>query len=116
MFLGTKAWASFPVQHTGKAEAGKTAVITKGEIDKKVRTEITAISKSELEKNVQNRGGGGNDTLILVLLWFFLGWAAAHRWYAGKPAGMNILFILTAGGCGIWAIIDLIKILTGEFK
>lgn len=55
------------------------------------------------------------EMLILVLLWFFLGALAGHRWYAKKPVGWNILFILTAGGCGIWAIVDLVNILTGKF-
>ena len=55
------------------------------------------------------------EQLITLALWFFLGGLAAHRWYAGKSAGSNILFILTAGGCGIWAIVDLINILTGDF-
>ncbi|MDZ7847578.1 MAG: NINE protein [Owenweeksia sp.] len=40
---------------------------------------------------------------------------AAHRWYAGKPTGWNILFILTGGGCGVWAIVDLINILKQDF-
>jgi hypothetical protein len=56
-----------------------------------------------------------DEIWILLLLWFFLGGLAAHRWYAGKPVGANILFILTLGGCGIWALIDLINILTGKF-
>ena len=55
------------------------------------------------------------ELIIILLLWFFLGVFAAHRWYAGKPTGWNILFILTGGGCGIWAIVDLINILTGKF-
>jgi hypothetical protein len=52
---------------------------------------------------------------ITVVLWFFLGAFAAHRWYRKKPTGWNILFILTEGGCGVWAIVDLINILTGKF-
>ena len=32
-----------------------------------------------------------------------------------KPVGWNILFILTLGGLGIWAIIDLIQIITQDF-
>ena len=55
------------------------------------------------------------EKLITLLLWFFLGGLAAHRWYVGKPTGWNILFILTAGGCGVWAIVDLINILTDKF-
>jgi TM2 domain-containing membrane protein YozV len=56
-----------------------------------------------------------DEMWILVLLWFFLGFVAAHRWYAGKPAGWNILFILTGGGCFIWALVDLVHIFKGKF-
>lgn len=60
--------------------------------------------------------GGADDTFIItLLLWFFLGGIAGHRWYAHKPTGWNILFILTLGGLGIWWLIDGINILTGNF-
>lgn len=55
------------------------------------------------------------ELLVTLLLWFFLGFLAGHRWYRGKPTGWNILFILTGGGCGIWALVDLVHILTGKF-
>ena len=51
-------------------------------------------------------------TLILCLL---LGGFGAHRFYVGKPL-TAILMILTLGGFGIWALIDLIVIATGGFK
>ncbi|NND62811.1 MAG: TM2 domain-containing protein [Flavobacteriaceae bacterium] len=50
-----------------------------------------------------------------LLLWFFLGAFAAHRWYLGSPVGWNILFILTLGGLGIWAIVDLVDIITEKY-
>lgn len=57
----------------------------------------------------------GDDQLIALLLWFFLGGLAGHRWYLGSPVGWNILFILTLGGLGIWWIIDGIDIITGNY-
>ena len=51
-------------------------------------------------------------TLILCLL---LGGFGAHRFYVGKPL-TAILMILTLGGVGIWALMDLIIIATGGFK
>jgi TM2 domain-containing membrane protein YozV len=54
------------------------------------------------------------DWLVTLLLCFFLGYLGAHRFYAGK-IGTGILQLITAGGCGVWAIIDLIFILTGKF-
>lgn len=56
-----------------------------------------------------------NTMLITVLLWLFLGGFAAHRWYKKKPAGWNILFILTLGGLGIWWLVDGINILSDNF-
>jgi hypothetical protein len=50
-------------------------------------------------------------TLILCLLVGFLG---VHRFYVGK-AGTGVLQLLTLGGLGIWAIIDLIMIAVGNF-
>lgn len=51
----------------------------------------------------------------LLLLCIFLPEFAAHRFYAGKPI-TAILFILTAGGFLIWWIIDIIMILSKNFK
>ncbi len=57
----------------------------------------------------------GYDKWVAAALWFVLGVFAAHRWYAKKPVGWNILYIVTLGGLGIWAIVDIINILTDNF-
>ena len=61
-----------------------------------------------------------NDTssrnwVAALLLCIFLGTLGIHRFYAGK-IGTGILMLLTAGGFGIWWIIDIILIATGEFR
>lgn len=53
--------------------------------------------------------------LIAFLLCLFLGNLGIHRFYVGK-IGTGILMILTFGGLGIWALVDLIMIITGSFK
>jgi TM2 domain-containing membrane protein YozV len=53
--------------------------------------------------------------LPVFLLFFVLAWLGVHRFYVGK-IGTAILFIITLGGVGIWWIIDLILIVTGNFK
>lgn len=50
-----------------------------------------------------------------ALLCFFLGFLGLHRFYVGK-IGTGILMILTFGGLGIWALIDLVMIIVGSFK
>jgi TM2 domain-containing membrane protein YozV len=53
--------------------------------------------------------------LVALLLCFFLGVLGVHRFYVGK-IGTGILQILTFGGLGIWALIDMIIIIVGSFK
>lgn len=45
------------------------------------------------------------DSLIMYLLWFFLGSIGAHRYYLGD-VGRGIAMTLTLGGLGFWALID----------
>lgn len=53
--------------------------------------------------------------LVAFLLCFFVGVLGIHRFYLGH-IGIGIVQLLTAGGCGIWTLIDFIRIITGDLK
>ena len=55
------------------------------------------------------------DWLTALLLCFFLGGLGIHSFYAGKT-GLGVIQLLTLGGCGIWALIDFIMIICGNYR
>lgn len=61
--------------------------------------------------------GSVSDKRLLpgFLLCFFLGIFGAHRFYAGK-VGTGLLQLFTLGGLGIWTLVDLILLVTGNFR
>ena len=61
-----------------------------------------------------NEGTQGKDWLVTLLLAIFLGGLGVHRFYVGK-IGTGVLQLLTLGGCGIWALVDIILIAMGKF-
>lgn len=56
----------------------------------------------------------GNYTVTLLLA-LFLGVFGVHRFY-NKKIGTGIAMLLTCGGFGIWTLVDIIIIMTGNFK
>ena len=59
--------------------------------------------------------GGGKSQLVALLLCIFLGTIGIHRFYLGY-IGIGVLMLLTAGCCGILALIDLIRIIIGDLE
>ena len=54
------------------------------------------------------------DWTTLLILSVLLGGLGVDRFYAGH-IGLGVLKLLTVGGCGIWALIDIIMVATGKF-
>lgn len=83
-----------------------------------LNSKIIVKSSNKQNKNVKNHSstyGGGKSQLIALLLCIFIGVLGIHRFYLGYT-GVGILMLLTAGVCGILALIDLIRIITGDLK
>ena len=60
-------------------------------------------------------GNSEKSFVATLLLCVLLGVFGVHRFYVGK-VGTGIIQLLTFGGLGIWALVDLIMIDTQTFK
>lgn len=60
-------------------------------------------------------GGPGKSFITTWVLSLLLGTFGADRFYLGKT-GSGVAKLLTAGGLGIWALVDLIMTLTGNTR
>ena len=59
-------------------------------------------------------GKSEKSNVTALILCLFLGGLGVHRFYVGK-IGTGVLQLITLGGLGIWALIDLIMIIMQKF-
>jgi TM2 domain-containing membrane protein YozV len=78
-----------------------------------VATNMGATGAATSMGNAMGVAAVGKDWLVTLLLSIFVGGLGIDRFYLGYT-GLGILKLLTAGGCGIWWLIDLILIVTGS--
>ncbi|RYD56074.1 MAG: TM2 domain-containing protein [Sphingobacteriales bacterium] len=57
----------------------------------------------------------GKSQIIALILVLLVGGLGIHRFYLGYT-WQGVVQLLTLGGCGIWALIDLIRIVTGDLQ
>ncbi len=97
LFLSVFAtYASFPVQR-----ATSNNITT------------TVVEKTNDDLSSPAAAAGDKSQLIALILVLFVGGIGIHRFYLGYT-WQGIVQLLTLGGCGVWALIDLIRIITGD--
>ncbi|WP_396159900.1 TM2 domain-containing protein [Flavobacterium sp.] len=95
----TATYASFPVQRTTPNNTNTTVVV----------------ENQEDELSSPAIAGEGKSQIIAAILAFAIGGLGIHRFYLGYT-WQGVVQLLTLGGCGIWALIDLIRICTGDLQ
>lgn len=83
-------------------------------------TLITIVGKRKFffnlfKKRIFKKLVAGDNQIVAAILCFFLGGLGIHRFYLGYT-WQGVVQLLTAGGCGIWALIDFIRILVGDLQ
>ncbi|MFK7832666.1 MAG: TM2 domain-containing protein [Winogradskyella sp.] len=77
-------------------------------------TEVVENTQEEVVSLAFDAASGKSQVIALVLV-ALLGGLGIHRFYLGYT-WQGIVQLLTAGGCGVWAIIDLVRIITGDLQ
>ncbi len=123
-FYLQNANAAFPV---ASSKAENTAVVAKNTTLNTLTTEKEALAKTsvtkqeakkvakEAKKALKAKDGGGKSQVIALILAIIIGGLGIHRFYLGYT-WQGVVQLLTAGGCGIWALIDIIRIITGDLQ
>jgi hypothetical protein len=57
----------------------------------------------------------GKSQVIALILVCLVGGLGIHRFYLGYT-WQGVVQLLTGGGCGVWALIDLVRIITGSLQ
>ncbi|GAB5551055.1 MAG: hypothetical protein Sapg2KO_06460 [Saprospiraceae bacterium] len=83
---------------------------------KKLDKKIQKWEKRDAKRAAKGKAPAGDKswttTLLLVI---FLGGLGIHRFYLGYT-WQGVVQLLTLGGLGIWALIDMIRIITKDLK
>lgn len=73
-------------------------------------------NKKEIKKAAAaEKAMGGKSQIVALILAIVIGGLGIHRFYLGY-IGAGVIQLLTAGGCGIWSLIDIIRIAMGTLK
>jgi len=71
--------------------------------------------KAVQKKMAKPAGTEGKSQVVALILVLLVGALGIHRFYLGYT-WQGVVQLLTLGGLGVWALIDLIRIITGDLK
>jgi TM2 domain-containing membrane protein YozV len=96
--------------NVNKVAAAKAVVAEKKAAQQEVKKDV----KKKKEAKASSMGGEKSQ-LIAVILCALIGAAGIHRFYMGY-IWQGVVQLLTMGGCGVWVLIDFIRLLMGSLE
>jgi hypothetical protein len=101
IFSVSATYASFPVERKPLNNNAQVSQVEKGQ--------------AQFEYTSPAAAGEGKSQVIALVLVALVGGLGIHRFYLGYT-WQGVVQLLTGGGCGVWALIDLIRIITGDLQ
>lgn len=92
-----------PVKAVKSTEMSKKSVV------------IAAATNNQVKKAATQQDGPGKSQIIALVLCILVGPLGIHRFYLGYYME-GVLMLITVGGCGVWWIIDMVRIVTGDLQ
>jgi len=109
------SYAAFPVANNASAKsvsANKTTA-NNAEITARMEQYSNAMGIARTPAPAIPDKGGNRSQFAAMIFCIFMGFWGFHRFYLGYT-WQGIVQLLTFGGCGIWVIIDLVRIISGD--
>ena len=97
------------------ASSQKLSFVEKVAIARQANKIKKQLAKIEKVSAVEKATEGGKSQIVAFILALIVGLLGAHRFYLGYPIE-GLIMIFTFGGCGIWALIDILRIAMNDFK
>ena len=92
-----------------------SAPVAKNSIEVAAKNDVKETKQAVTEVAKKKKGGKKKSQLIALILCGVVGYLGIHRFYLGYT-WQGIVQLLTGGLCGIWTLIDFIRIITGDLK
>ena len=97
------------------ASSQKLSFVEKVAIARQANKIKKQLAKIEKVSAVEKATEGGKSQIVAFILALIVGVLGAHRFYLGYPIE-GLIMIFTFGGCGIWALIDILRIAMNDLK
>jgi hypothetical protein len=107
-------YAAFPVASQGSAVTVTNAVASAQQTEQAPES-VVRQAQPVLDNHLHGHKKTNKSQVVALILCVLVGGLGIHRFYLGY-IWQGIVQLLTAGGCGIWALIDLIRIITGDLE
>jgi len=99
---------------TATVVAKSVKAVNSTDVSKKSVVVATA-KNNQIKKAASQQDGPGKSQIVALVLCILVGVLGIHRFYLGYYME-GVLMLLTGGGCGIWWIIDMVRIVTGDLQ